>query len=124
MNDFVQVVHKETSSESTISCAFQNQSDTSDKKCCVTHQLCDQQESQKFNKCNNDSPYNIQLKALSHSSQRYCYTVTASNDTYTVKVEGNFIAGTMNYSFCNFMPSKEFKSLQVFTTGEIIIQLL
>ena len=83
-------MYKETSSESTISCVFLNQSDNSEKTCCVTYNLCDLTGTQK---CNKISPYNIKLELSGHSSETYCYTVTASNDNYTVKVEGTFTLG-------------------------------
>ena len=99
-NSFIQVVleYNETSSESVISCVFLNSSDTSEKNCCVTHRLCDQQEPTKVQEyCNSNFPYSVELNISGHLKQRYCYTVTASNDTQTVKVEGSFIAGITNY---------------------------
>ena len=89
-------MYNTTSSESTISCVFLSPSDASEKTCCVTYQLCDQFESgnKSTEVCNNDFPYRIELDASSHLGPMYCYTVTASNDTYIVKVEGNFIAGS------------------------------
>ena len=83
-------MYKETYTELTISCVFLNQSDASDKQCCVTYQLCNKNEPQNDQVCNED--FN-ELKLSGHSGQSFCYTVTASNDTYTVKVEGNFTTG-------------------------------
>jgi hypothetical protein len=82
------VLYKEDSTGSSISCVFLNQSDTSEKICCVTYGPCDQKELGSDQTCNRDSPYNIQLEVDDRSSQTYCYIVTASSDTYTVKVEG------------------------------------
>ena len=93
-NNFVQVMYKEATSESSISCIFLNQSDTSEKTCCITHRLCDQMGPESnVQVCSRNSPYSIQLKVSDHSSQHYCYTVTASNNTHTVKVEGTFTIG-------------------------------
>lgn len=99
MNNFVQVVHKEITSGSTISCVFLNPSDTSEKTCCIILRPCDQKE---FNDdqnehCSKTSSYNIQIDASGHSNKNYCYTVSARNDTYTAKVEGSIIiAGLYN----------------------------
>ena len=81
---------------STISCVFQNQSDISKKLCCITYRLCDQQESQNVQDCNEDFSDRIELGVSDSvsSDQLYCYTAIASNDTYTVKVEGSFIIVT------------------------------
>lgn len=87
-NNFVHVVYKET-----ISCVFLNQSDTSEKTCCISYQLCDQSGPQNNPVCTKDFSHNIQLEVSGPSGQVYCYTITASNDTYTAKVEGSFIAG-------------------------------
>ena len=88
-------MYRQTSSESTISCIFLNPSDTSEKICCVVYQLCDQEfeETENIQECNNNLPYSIELDVSGNSSRMYCYSVTASNDTYTVKVEGNFTTG-------------------------------
>lgn len=93
-NNFVQVMY---TSESILSCVFLDLNDTSDKICCVTHRLCDQDKPGNTQKCSRNFPYNIQLQDLvsNPSSQKYCYTVTASNGTHTVKVNGrlNFVPG-------------------------------
>lgn len=95
-------MHKETSSESTIACIFQNPSDTSEKRCCIMYQQCDQRETQIVQECSEDFPYRIELKAPGLSSQRYCYTVTANNGTHTVKVEGNLtLLGKFCFSYHN-----------------------
>ena len=98
MNDFMQVVYRDTS---TISCIFLNQSDTSKKTCCVTYRRCDQKKpgNTPITNCSRDSSYNIHLEVADYSSQNYyCYTVTASNDTHTVKVEGTFTLGISQLS--------------------------
>ena len=75
-----------------ISCEFLNQSDTSEKTCCVAFRPCDKKESEFHNKtCDRDSPYSIQLEVVDQSYD--CYIVTASNDTYGVKVKGTFTLG-------------------------------
>ena len=74
-------------------------SDTSNKTCCITHRLCDKKGLNNAQKCNKNSPYNINLEVSGHSGQTYCYTVTASNGTYTVKVEGTFILGIIINDF-------------------------
>ena len=89
------MIYKETTPESTISCVFQNQSDTSEKSCCITYGLCDQERLRNaLADCNNY--YSLELDLSGTSRQRYCYIVTASNDTYTVKVEGTFTTGLYN----------------------------
>ena len=94
-NNFVRAEYRETAFESTISCIFQNPSDTSEKTCCATLRRCDNIESENVQYCITESPYNIQLEISDRSmtNQRYCYTVTANNDTYTMKVEGTFTLG-------------------------------
>ena len=98
MNDFVKVMYEETTSESTISCVFLNQSDNSEKSCCITYGLCESLTSQERPEnaqtdCSKDSLYNIELELSGSSSQTYCYIVIASNVTHIVKVEGNFTTG-------------------------------
>ena len=76
---------------SSISCVFLNQSDASEKTCCVTYGPCDQPHRRSGQACSKDTSYNIQLEVADQS--RYCYTVTASNKSHTVKVEGTFTLG-------------------------------
>ena len=93
MNNFVKVQYTEATYESAISCTFLNQSDTSEKTCCATHGRCDESGPESIQECKADSPYNIPLEISDRSIQRYCYTVTASNGSHTVKVEGTFTLG-------------------------------
>ena len=88
-NNFVQVVYNETNTESTISCVFKNQSDVSEKSCCITYGLCDQKMSQNSLECRIESDVSDSVS----SGQMYCYTAIASNETYSVKVKGSFTAG-------------------------------
>ena len=90
-NNFVQIVYEETTTESTISCEFLNQSDTSEKSCCITYGLCDQNLPQISLECN-EHKFRSVTDSVS-SGQLYCYTAIASNNTHIVIVEGNFIAG-------------------------------
>lgn len=99
----------QTNSESTISCIFLNPSDTSEKTCCVTHGKCDKNGPENVQECKTNSPYSIQLEVPGHSNQRYCYTVTASNDTYTVKVEGTFTLGIVETKIMSFILMHEYK---------------
>ena len=93
-NTFVQAEYIITDSESAISCIFLDPLDTSEKNCCVTHGICDEKaENAMVQECKIDPPYNIPLEISDLSSKRYCYTVTASNDNHTVRVEGTFILG-------------------------------
>ena len=123
MNNFVQVMYRENS---TISCVFLNQSDTSEKECCVTYGLCDRREAQHKNTptCNRNSPYNIQLEVADRS--RYCYTITASNESHTVKLEGIFTLGIYS-SISNILFSSIHMivliKIQVTTMEEIATQL-
>ena len=86
-------MYKETATGLSISCVFLNPSDTSEKSCCVTYGLCNQ-----------EMPQNQSLECKEHrlrivsdsiiSDQQYCYSAIASNTTYIVKMEGSFTAGT------------------------------
>ena len=93
MNNFVQAQYIEVTTGPAISCTFLNSSDTSEKNCCVTHGRCDEKGLEGVLECRKDPPYNIPFEISDRSSQRYCYTVTASNGSHTVKVEGTFILG-------------------------------
>jgi hypothetical protein len=93
INKFVRAEYIDAISESAISCIFLNLSDTSEKTCCVTHEICDERGPESVQECRTDPPYKISLEISDRSNQRYCYTVTASNDSHTVKVEGNFTLG-------------------------------
>ena len=83
-------MYKETNTESTISCIFNNHSDVSLKSCCITYGLCDQKMPQNSLECEIESDISDSVS----SGQMYCYTAIASNDTYSVKVKGSFTAGT------------------------------
>ena len=75
------------SADSTISCAFLNQMDTSIKSCCVSYGPCGQELTQTIQK--NSSlvlPNNVTLSILPRGS--YCYTIIASSGNFTVAVEG------------------------------------
>lgn len=110
-NTFVQAGYVETASGSTISCIFLNSSDSSEKFCCVTHGECDKKESENVQECKSDPPYKIQLQISDLSERRYCYTVTASNDTYTVKVGGTFTLGIV-------IQSNVFNTCRIHYTGD------
>ena len=99
MNSFVRVVHKETTSGSTISCVFLNPSDASEKTCCIVLRSCDQTEidDDQTEYCSKTSNYDIQLEASRRSDENYCYTVTATNATYTTKVEGTIVFAGLYY---------------------------
>ena len=120
------MVYRETFTESTVSCVFLNQSDTSEKTCCVTHRLCDQKILENTLRCNKDSTYNnvIELEVyFGHlsTSQKYCYAVIASNDTYTVKVEGTFTLGITNFGVILIVTHDY--NIQVTAMEEVAIQL-
>ena len=123
-NSFVQVVYRETSSVSIISCEFLNRSDTYDKLCCVAYIPCNKKEPGSHNKTcgrSRDSLYNIQLEVIDQTYD--CYTVTASNDTYTVKVEGTFTLGTEHESTLLFIIFIRLLNIQVTIAEEVITQL-
>ena len=94
------MVNEETTSGSTLSFIFLDQNNTSDKMCCVVYRLCDHERPENAQKCSRNSPYNIHFVSdvSNHSGQKYCYTVTASNRTYTVKVNGMFVLGMQSLS--------------------------
>ena len=85
-NRFVDVRYD--SSDSTISCAFLNQTDTSIKSCSVTYGSCNQQQSQTTvsGMSTVASPNNVTLSIEPQGS--FCYTVSASNRDLTVAVDG------------------------------------
>ena len=93
-NMFVRVLYRENSMGSSITCEFLNQSDASEKTCCVTYGPCDQPDLRSRLTCNKDTSYNIQLEVADRS--RYCYTITASNKSHIVKVEGTFTLGIVS----------------------------
>jgi hypothetical protein len=77
---------------------FLDPNDTSEKTCFVTHGLCDHEKPENAQKCSKNSPYIIQFQVSDRSSRKYCYTVTASNRTYTVKVNGTLVLGMKIFS--------------------------
>ena len=84
-NQFVAVRYN--SADSTISCTFLNPMDTSIKSCRVTYGPCGQEPTQSVQKFSSvELPNNIALTIMPRGT--YCYTVTASNDNFTVSIEG------------------------------------
>lgn len=72
--------------DSTISCVSLNPTNTSIKSCRVTYGPCGQEQTQTVERVSSiELPSNITL-IIPHGS--YCYTVTASSDTFTIAVEG------------------------------------
>lgn len=95
-------MYKEISTESVISCVFQNQSDVSMKTCCITYQPCDQKGPQNFQECNRGFSHEIELDVSDSltSDQLYCYTARISNGTHTVKVKGSIIGIVLIIIMC------------------------
>ena len=75
----------------TITCEFTNQLDNSNKSCIVTYSRCGQQLSEMAQGSSTpEEPNSIQVELdLPGQAIMYCYIVTASNDTFTVFIEGN-----------------------------------
>ena len=87
INRFVDVQYN--SVDSTISCTFLNQMDTSIKSCSITYGPCGQNRTQRVEERSSLAlPNNVTLMITLHASGSYCYTVTASNDNFTIAVEG------------------------------------
>ena len=83
-NQFVKVEYDLTSS--TITCVFQSSAENS---CCIKYGQCHQ----KLNLTaeGNSTTNKVMLQIKSDRSE--CYTVTASNGTFAVMVEGSFSTG-------------------------------
>jgi hypothetical protein len=75
-------------SASTVECRFINQSDTSIKRCSLEYGQCGQTLEYVSHEKNSTEkfPNNIVLNV--DAAKLYCYVVTASSNTYIVKVEG------------------------------------
>ena len=85
-NQFVEVQY--SSADSTISCIFLNQMDTSIKSCNVTYGICGQNLKQTVQGSTSLMfPNTVVLKVTQSSS--FYYAVTATNDSFTVVVEGS-----------------------------------
>lgn len=97
-NNFVQIVYN--GQTSTITCIFLNPSDTSKKTCCIVLYHQKMSENLQNPECIQTKAYKIELEVSGNSSQIYYYTIKASNDTYTVEVEGNFTTGVIYYLRC------------------------
>ena len=82
-NRFVDVRYNPA--DSTISCVFLNPMNTSIKSCRVTYGPCDQEQTETVENSSTELSSNITLRIPRGS---YCYTVTASSDTFTIAVEG------------------------------------
>ena len=76
------------SSDSTISCAFLNQTDTSIKSCSVNYGPCGQQQSQTTvsGMSTVASPNTVTLSIKPRGT--FCYTVSASNRDFTIEIDG------------------------------------
>ena len=86
MNQFVDVQYN--SADSTISCTFINQMNTSIKSCNVTYGICGQNLKQTVQGSTSLMfPNTVVLKLMYNSS--FCYAVTATNNSFTVVVEGS-----------------------------------
>ena len=83
-NEFVRV--KYDSATSTISCNFLNQFDTSEKVCRIHYGVCDEIIVETTSASDTSDSVTLKLRILNSAS--YCYSLTASNDSYTVTVEG------------------------------------
>jgi hypothetical protein len=79
------------STNTTISCIFLNELDTSPKSCNVRYGICGQESSTIQGNDSNKSPLKISIELNSSilGSTNCCYIITASNETYEIKVNGS-----------------------------------
>ena len=94
-NSFVKVEYFRGSGGVNISCIFQDNQDNSSKSCIIRYGLCGQNAFRMYNTVqaiSNPESVNIVTLQLTLDSQlsnrTFCYNITASNDTFTVIVEG------------------------------------
>lgn len=80
-------------SANSINCTFLNQQDTSEKQCNITYGQCLQSEKQSAQGSATGLMKSIILPLSLDGHTQLCYSVTASNDTYTVVVEGSLMIG-------------------------------
>ena len=90
INEFVAVTFDP--STNSINCTFLNKQDTSNKLCRVIYGQCSQPTTQSTQGNVTDSMNSIIL-TLTLDDPKLCYIVTASNEDYTVEVEGSFRLG-------------------------------
>ena len=83
----------------TIICTF-NQQDISIKSCNVTYGQCGQQQSQSAYNVGSETQLTLDDLELS-DGVNYCYTVTASNNTVTVFIEGSIMGEYKNSISCS-----------------------
>ena len=76
-----------------ITCIFENRQDTTEKSCIVEYGPCEEPVNQ-IAQANSTlaDPYLVKIQLDSELSS-YCYTVNASNSTFTVFIEGNITKG-------------------------------
>ena len=84
-------------SNTTISCTFENELDSSQKSCSVEYGICDQAMNSAQNSTTDDSPSTVTIKLnITAMNSNTCYVVTATNGTFTVMVNGSFETPTNN----------------------------
>lgn len=76
----------------SINCTFLNKQDTSNKWCSVVYGQC-LQTTQSAQGNVTDSMNTVILTLTLDDQTQLCYTVTASNEDYTVEVFGSFKSG-------------------------------
>ena len=77
----------------TVTCEFTNQLKSSNKSCNITYGLCGQQLSEMAQGVSSSEEPNIVrvVLDLSDAATIYCFSVTASNDTFTASIDGTSI---------------------------------
>ena len=96
LNTFVQVEvdTSEIECSYTITCVFLNQLDATVKSCSVTYGPCQQETTKNVTSDPTDgdtvSVMVQELENCNSSTRALCYTVTATNGSYTIEVEGRF----------------------------------
>ena len=89
--NFVRVTSNiENTTRLTVTCEFTNQLDSSNKSCNVAYGLCGQQLSEMAQGVSSSEEPNIArvVLDLSDAATMYCFSVTASNDTFTASIDG------------------------------------
>ena len=96
-NRFVRVSYDPTAT--TISCTFENRLDSSIKSCDIKYGTCGQEMYTTQGNTTVESPFMVRLKLNSNIlNSMSCYIVTASNETLTLMVKGEFITQSNNDS--------------------------
>ena len=93
MNNFIRVYFD---SNSTITCVFISELDAAEKSCRIDYySVNDKGRTNRIQgNTTNDKPNIVSLSLINLEDGQYRYTILASSNTTTVRVEGDFTKGT------------------------------